>query len=101
MDAILNSEFLKSDAGLLVVQIAVGALISTLTQIAKKLNIPSTVALLGFSFLVGFGYSAFVTFVPEEMKENVVKFAVQGFTFAVTFYQFFLKKLAKKPAVKS
>jgi len=92
---ILNSEFFKTGGGEIVLQAAAGVLISFFTQLSKKLKVPTTLGLLLFSGLVGFGWVAFEQFVPEESKENVVKFAVEGLTFAVTFYQFVLKRFLK------
>jgi len=95
---IFNSEFFTGDAMPLLTQILIGAAISGFTQLAKKFNMSSKVALALLSVILGAVIVGFENFVPEEIQEKVLQFVLQVGAFAVAFYDFVLKRFAKKDA---
>lgn len=63
-----------------------GAIMSILTELAKKAGIKTSDALLILTLLAGAGYAAFVQFFPEGLQENVISFVQQAVGSAVILY---------------
>lgn len=74
-----------------------GVLMSFITQLAKKWGISPKTLLIGMSIGIALGMTAFQTFLPENMKKQIMLFAQSSLGMAVVIYEFFIKaKIEKK-----
>lgn len=76
--------------------VVIGAIITVLTQIAKKWNISNRLVLAGFVIIAALGYSAFQYFVDEVTKEQITSFTASTFGSAVFFYEYFVRFIEQR-----
>lgn len=64
-------------------------------QIVKKTGLAGQYVAAGLAVIVGISYTAFTTFVPVEVQQNVVAFAGTAFATSWTLYELMYKPVRK------
>jgi hypothetical protein len=89
ISAIVTPEIMLSVIGGIVVTVLAGLLKPLFARYNPQ------VIVLSVALLLGVGYTAFITFVPEVAKQAIVNFAITSLSFGVLIYEFIWKNLKK------
>lgn len=72
------------------------AFVNGLGIVAKKFGIAPKHALLSGVIVLGVAYTAFDQFLPAELKQSAISFALDSMAVAVLIYEYLIKTTAKK-----
>jgi len=80
----------------LLIPLVTGALITWITQIAKKWEINPKLLVIVLIGIASVSYTLLNDFLPETMKETIITFALESFAFAKVLYTYGLKYILPK-----
>lgn len=73
-----------------------GVLMLVVAQLVKKTGLEGKYVAAGLCVLIGLAYTAFVTYVPVAVQQNVIAFASTAFTTSWALYEMLWKPARTK-----